>query len=109
MKVAALVALVVLGIVAAAAAALAFVSSTGTGETDVQIEPLTTFAPPVELTKSLPSSWVAGLARSQGGETLLLSCGDTDGDGALTGADGAMFDDVLIALDPAKACSARGR
>ena len=109
MKLAALAVIVVLGIVAAAAAALAFVSSTDTGETDVQIEPLTTFAPPVELTKSLPSSWVAGLTRSQGGETLLLSCRDVDGDGVLTGADGAMFDDVLIALDAQKACSAPGR
>jgi hypothetical protein len=109
MKVAVLATLVVLGIVAASAAGLALWSSTDAGESDVQIEPLTTFAPPVELTKSLPSSWVAGLARSQGGETLLLSCGDIDGDGALTGADSEMFDEVLIALDGQQACSAPGR
>jgi hypothetical protein len=52
---------------------------------------------------------VAGLAQSQEGEPLLLSCDDADGDGALTGADGPLFDNVLIALEPGEACAAPGR
>lgn len=109
MKLAVLTALAVSGVVIAAAVVLALISSTDTGESDVQIEPLTTLAPPVELAKALPSSWVAGLTHSQGGDALLLSCGDADGDGALNGGDGLMFDGLHLALTAGKACAAPGR
>jgi len=81
-----------------------FLRDTGAEGRAVGIEPLTTLAAPVELTKTLPSSWMDGLDLSSGGEATLISCGDADADGLLTSADNPDYGDLEIRLDPEKAC-----
>jgi pimeloyl-ACP methyl ester carboxylesterase len=109
MRVALLAGVKVVTLAVSAVVALALLTTTETGEGDVQIEPLTTLAPPVELTRSLPSSWIEGLEQSVGGELLQLSCEDTDGDGVLTRLDRIEFDGMVIPLLPDKACIAPDR
>jgi hypothetical protein len=74
----------------------------------VEIQPLTSFAPRAQATRSLPPSWVAGLEMSGEGELLLLSCLDVDGDRVLTSADRAEFGDLEIMLGEVP-CARQGR
>jgi len=105
MKVAGLVALALIAAGGAIVLSVVFLRDTGSESRAVGIEPLTTLAPPVELTKTLPASWMDGLERSGGGGALLLSCQDADGDGFLTAADDPGYGDLEIPLIPGKACA----
>jgi pimeloyl-ACP methyl ester carboxylesterase len=49
---------------------------------------------------------VNALAIDRGGESALLSCGDTNGDSMLDGADGGRFAGVSVPLNPGGACLA---
>ncbi len=104
MKVIGLVALAIIAATAAILFSLVALRGGGGEGRAVGIEPLTTLAPPVELTKSLPVSWMAGLRPAGVGEAVQLSCLDIDADGLLTAADNPDFGELQIALDPEKAC-----
>ncbi len=104
MKIAGLIALAIAIAAGAVALSVLFLRDTGSEGRAVGIEPLTTLAPPGELTKTLPPSWMDGLEHSRGGVALLLSCQDADGDGFLTGADDPGYRDLQIPLIPDKAC-----
>lgn len=95
-------------IAAAAAIVFSFVvlrTSGGEGRA-VGIEPLTTLAAPVELTKALPASWMAGLRPEGTGEAVQLSCLDADAegeaDGLLTATDNPEYGELVIPLDPGR-------
>jgi hypothetical protein len=104
MKIAGLAVLAIAVAAGAIALSVIFLRDAGGEGRAVGIEPLTTLAPPGELTKTLPPSWMDGLEYSRGGQALLLSCGDVDGDGLLTGADNPAYRDLRIPLIPEKAC-----
>ncbi|MBI5289608.1 MAG: hypothetical protein HY873_11615 [Chloroflexi bacterium] len=104
MKLAVLVTLALAVAGGAIALSIVFLRETGSEGRAVGIEPLTTLAAPGELTKTLPSSWMDGLKLSRGGESLLISCGDSDGDGLLTSADNPAYGSLEIPLEEEKAC-----
>ena len=108
MKLIGLAALAMIAATAAIVFSVAALRKTGEEGRAVGIEPLTTLAAPVALTKTLPPSWMAGLEPPGLGQAVQLSCLDADAsgeaDGLLTVADNPDYGDLRIPLDPAKAC-----
>jgi hypothetical protein len=87
-----------IALIAATLVAVLLWTDASVGEGDVEIQPLTALASPVELARTLPPSWPEGLKMSRGGETSLLACLDANGDRALTAADGTELGDLVISL-----------
>ena len=108
MKVVVLVALAMIAAAAAIVFSVVALQKTRDEGRAVGIEPLTTLAAPVALTKSLPVSWMAGLQPAGAGEAVQLSCLDADAsgdaDGMLSAADNPEYGELQITLDPEKAC-----
>ena len=90
-------------------ASVTFFTQTAADSGEVEIQPLTAFATRAEQARALPASWIEGLDRSDDGETVLLACADTDGDGVLSAADRPEFATLAIGLDPELACARPGR
>lgn len=109
MKTALAVALAAIAAIVVIGGFVVFFAQTEADDGEVEIQPLTAFATRAEQARQLPASWVEGLDRSSGGETLLLACTDLDADGVLTSADRPEFGDLTIQLDPAIACARPGR
>ena len=87
-----------IALMAAALVVVLVLTDTSVTSGDVEIQPLTTLSAPVELTRTLPASWMEGLRTSRGGNTQLLACLDEDGDGTLTSTDDVIFGDLIIEL-----------